>query len=120
MKVGDQIAYCPIHTEGRLNHKDTEYGFITEVRVEQALVFCRFFKSHFVITNDETGEGHHDVSSYVLRTTANSESVPLNRIIRVNHRDQGWIEDWLIDNGYRGIEASEKKNAERENQGGGA
>ena len=63
-KVGDQIAYFPNHTNGDINHPDTEFGFITGFN-SMGSAFCRYW------LNPDKAE---------LRTKANSESTPIDMI----------------------------------------
>lgn len=61
---GTQIIYLPPHANG-IYSKDAERGFVTSVSVEQKIIFCRFWSNH------------HDG----LRTTANSEATPIDRMV---------------------------------------
>jgi len=79
MGVGMQIAYIPLHAEGDLHHEDVELGFVTSSRGSTA--FCRYWRK------GELG---------TLRTLANSESTPMNRLIPYSLVPQEYV-DKLID-----------------------
>ena len=64
IKRGDQIAYIPAHAELD-DHQDVEFGFVTSVRSQGGIAFCRYWRK------GQPGE---------LRTVANSESTPLDRL----------------------------------------
>jgi len=64
IQKGSQIAYVPNHAEGNLSHPDVEFGFVTSIR--DNIAFCRYWSKD---------------SFEILRTKANSEATPLNRIV---------------------------------------
>ena len=76
-RIGDQIAYVPMHAEGDLHHPDTEYGFVTSVKVDNALAFCRYW---------------HKGNPGKLRTTLNSEATSLDHLVTVDSVDNHCIE----------------------------
>lgn len=64
MKIGDQIAYIPMHADGDINHPDVEFGFITGFN-SAGDPFCRYWRK------GQIG---------ALRTTANSECTPIDMV----------------------------------------
>lgn len=82
LQRGTQIAYVPSHAEGNINHPDVEFGFVTSVRPsilepKVTLVFCRYWRK------GELG---------VLRTTAGSESTPVDNI-----REHAAVQQSVVD-----------------------
>lgn len=55
---GTQVVYVPDHADGRLDHPNSEEGFVTSVKEDLGIAFCRFWSKHY--------DG--------LRTQANSEA----------------------------------------------
>ena len=64
-KPGDQIVYIPIHAIGDQNHPDREYGFVTSVRPDHNIAFCRYWSKYQID---------------ILRTRANSEATPFENL----------------------------------------
>ena len=83
MKQGTQIAYIPLHAGGDLNHPDVEFGFVTSERAGSH--FCRYWRRR------SPGE---------LRTLANSESTPSERLVVYESVSQECVEKWLAELGY--------------------
>ena len=79
---GDQIAYIPRHAKGDINHPDVEYGFVTSVRGN--MVFCRFWYN--------VRGGRHQGE---LRTTANSQSVRRELLVRRDYKPQEDVDELL-------------------------
>jgi hypothetical protein len=65
MKIGQQIAYIPMHAGGDINHPDVEFGFVTGFN-SQGDPFCRYWRKGEIGT---------------LRTTANSECTPIDMVV---------------------------------------
>lgn len=74
---GDQIAYIPLHADGDITHKDVEFGFVTSVRDDT--VFCRYW-------NRWLG---------ALRTLANSEATPIDRLVHHESVSQQRVDETL-------------------------
>ncbi|HEC66840.1 MAG TPA: hypothetical protein ENI23_16315 [bacterium] len=73
LKPGTQIIYVPSHADGPY-HKDAEPGFVTSVTEHNA--FCRYWNKH---------------CPDLLRTTANSEGTPFDRIFIIDTRKQSLV-----------------------------
>ena len=58
LKPGDQIVYIPCHAMHAQDHPDREYGFVTSVRSNHKIAFCRYWNKYQI---------------GILRTCANSE-----------------------------------------------
>jgi len=78
-KVGDQIAYIPLHANGDLDHWDVEFGFITGFNSEGD-PFCRYWRK------GEVG---------ILRTTANSECTPIDMVVVHYSVPQSKVDDFI-------------------------
>jgi hypothetical protein len=87
--VGDQIAYIPHHAEGDVNHPDVELGFVTGATQGGNAYFCRYWRK------ERLG---------VLRTVANSESTPVDCMVRVDSVDQTIVDRLLVELGYKEVE----------------
>lgn len=81
-RKGDQVAYIPPHADGDINHPDVEFGFVTSTANKGAVVFCRFFYN----------KGRHRGE---LRTTANSESVWKEMLVKHKHKEKHVIKELL-------------------------
>jgi len=79
LKRGTQIAYVPNHAGELLNHLDVERGFVTSTNDKFA--FCRYWSKY--------GNKDH------LRTTANSEATPPDRLVIDKSRSQELIDEML-------------------------
>jgi len=77
----DQIAYIPHHADGKMDHPDTEFGFVTSVSEDGEIVFCRYWR---------------DIREFELRTKANSEATPYDLL--VHHKS---VPDEVIDEAWR-------------------
>ena len=75
---GTQIAYIPLHAEDDIAHPDVEVGFVTSVHGN--IAFCRYWSK---FAPDE------------LRTKANSEATPMDRIRPYFSKPQSQIEKLL-------------------------
>jgi hypothetical protein len=64
-KPGDQIVYIPTHATGDQNHPDREYGFVTSVKPDHGIAFCRYW-SRYSLT--------------LLRTKSCSEATPIGNL----------------------------------------
>jgi hypothetical protein len=80
MEPGTQIAYVPTHARDDLDHPDVEFGFVVSVIAHKGFAFCRYWRK------GEPG---------VLRTVANSEGTPLDRIHVIDSVDQKIVDDLL-------------------------
>jgi hypothetical protein len=80
IKRGTQIAYIPQHAEGNIEHPSVEFGFVTSMGA--GFAFCRYWS-----------KCHPDE----LRTKANSEATPLNKIVPHVSYPQRRV-DALLDN----------------------
>ena len=74
---GTQIAYIPTHAAGKLNHPDTELGFVMLLSSDPTAVFCRYWRKNHI------GQ---------LRTVANSELTPVDRLVKYNSVPQRIVE----------------------------
>jgi len=61
---GDQVAYLPPHANS-IVHPDVEFGFITSFNPDRSSAFVRYWGWH----------------RRELRTTANSEATPIDRLV---------------------------------------
>jgi len=87
LKRGTQVVYVPNHADGRLDHPNSEEGFVTNVRndgVHQVVVFCRFWSKH---------------QPKLLRTRANSELCFPHELVVKDTRPQDVV-DALIEKLY--------------------
>ncbi len=66
LKLGTQIVYVPIHANGDVDHPDSQAGFITSLRPQFNLVFCRYWRKN------DFGR---------LGTPANSEGIFINSVV---------------------------------------
>jgi len=81
MKIGTQIAYIPLHANGKITHPDVEVGFVTAEGVAQTH-FCRYWRK--------------DRAGVELRTMANSESTPTSLLIEYQSVSQSVVDEWLF------------------------
>lgn len=91
MAIGTQVVYVPLHAHGDKNHKDCEYGFITQ-DIGKELVFCRFF------CNDKYPRGNDAFPP--LRTLSNSESVAREHLELHERVLQSYVQGILESLGY--------------------
>ena len=82
LKIGDQIAYIPLHAEGDIKHPDVEFGFITGFNSHDD-PFCRYY--------------YRDGG---MRTTANSECTPRDMVVPHKHMLQAHVVSFLKTHGY--------------------
>lgn len=136
-EMGKQVVYVPNHAYGDISHPDAEYGFVTEDRSSVGVVFCRFFKTEYVEpeyvliknpnidqrdempyieSNEIAKPGYHKTDTLELRTTANSESVDIKNLVRVDHRSNADIKGILKALGYLD-EVDEVEEVEAPTQG---
>ena len=97
MKPGTQIVYVPSHVgkpddESVYGERGVEFGFVTsqtslDVVANKRLVFCRYWSS--LATAGEE-----------LRTMANSEATPADRIAEFESVEQTVVNDWMRRLGY--------------------
>lgn len=82
LNVGDVVVYVPDHANGLITHKDCELGFVTGFTDEKNVAFCRYFFGSVAsfVKNQDTPE----IMITKLRTLANSEATPANRLIKLN------------------------------------
>lgn len=66
IRRGTQVAYIPSHADGDITHANVEFGFVTSVREDIGIVFCRYWSQQ---------------DPNQLRTRANSEATPLDNIV---------------------------------------
>jgi hypothetical protein len=64
LKRGTQIIYIPSHAGGDPDHPDAEQGFVTSMSINGA--FCRYWSRY---------------NPCFLRTMANSELTPFDRLV---------------------------------------
>jgi hypothetical protein len=81
---GTQVVYVPDHADGRLDHPNSEEGFVTSVRTfggdgSADIAFCRFWSKY------------HDG----LRTKANSEACFARHLVVKDTRDQTRVDQSL-------------------------
>jgi len=93
---GEQVAYIPMHANGDINHPDVEFGFVTSQK--GATVFCRYWYK------GQIG---------MLRTTANSEGTPADRLVR-----HEVVRESLINLLLDGIEASHSRQEDKSEDAG--
>lgn len=82
MKTGTQIAYIPLHAGGDIDHRDVEFGFVTSVKLELNVAYCRYWSKH------SAGE---------LRTKANSEGTPMDCLVEHISVQQTLVDSLLIE-----------------------
>lgn len=87
--MGIQVVYVPSHIaanplDADLDHPSCEEGFVTSQRTK-GFVFCRYWNRKF---------------PHELRTTANSESTPVDRLIIKETRPDSTIKGLLAKYGY--------------------
>lgn len=80
MNKGTQVAYVPTHAKGNLSHKDVEFGFVTSIHPDGKNAFCRYWRK-----GDEVR----------LRTVANSELTPMDRLIEYETVPQYIVNHYL-------------------------
>lgn len=80
---GTQVVYVPAHVDlDDVSHPDVEDGFVTSMSVRGDVAFCRFW--------------HRDGPPDRLRTIANSEATPIERLVVRDTRPQEWVNHCLI------------------------
>lgn len=85
VEKGTQIAYIPTHAGGDIDHKDVEFGFVTSVKPELDIAYCRYWSKY------SPGE---------LRTKANSEGTPLNCLVEHIFVEQAVVDRLATELGY--------------------
>ena len=85
MKQGTQIIYVPSHIpKPNIYHIDTEFGFVFGKCADKQHVFCRYWSKY---------------NPNELRTKANSEATPIDRLVIKDTRKQS-----LVDQAIKEIE----------------
>jgi hypothetical protein len=77
LSQGDQVAYVPMHAGGDVHHRDVEFGFVFAAGRDPSAVFVRYWRQ------GRPGS---------LRTVANSESTPLECLVRYVSVPQAAVE----------------------------
>ena len=80
-KLGDQIAYIPLHAAGDIEHPDVEFGFVARLNKHTAeSFFCRYW------VKGAPGR---------LRTVGGAELTPGDMMHKVYTVDQWIIDAWF-------------------------
>lgn len=75
-----QIVYVPNHAQGNTMHPDCERGFVTSVKPELGIAFCRYWSK---------------LEAGALRTLANSEATPIGNLVEQDSVPQRLVDLWL-------------------------